>query len=111
VKLYVDDIRACPEGWNLARTATAAIRILAQFEVTEVSLDHDICHQVPMRPDVVAPVVCEETFEAVAWFIAAMPKEIRPQVKFHTANPDGAQKMASVLSSFRWPDMAARKAL
>ena len=97
MKLYVDDLRACPEGWQLARTVTDAIRVLAQFTVEEVSLDHDICHTVPGDNSIVKPVACSETFEAVAWFIASMPRSIRPKVKYHTANPQGKSIMKGIL--------------
>lgn len=106
MKLFVDDLRDCPEGWELSRTATQAIRLLAQFPIEEVSLDHDICHTMPGDKRILSPILCEETFEAVAWFIAAMPQEIRPCVKFHTANLDGEKKMRAVLSTFRWPEIA-----
>lgn len=97
MKLYVDDLRACPEGWELARTVTSAIRMLAQFSVEEVSLDHDISHYVSTDSSIVKPVACSETFEAVAWFIAAMPQDLKPKVKFHTANPEGERIMRVIL--------------
>lgn len=37
IKLFVDDLRACPKGWVPARTVTEAIRILATQSVEEVS--------------------------------------------------------------------------
>lgn len=124
MKLYVDDLRKCPDGWVLARSVTEAIRILATQSVDEVSLDHDICHSIPVRPfkelgglpfpigtvseeDATAaqqvyehgihfPVACPETFEPVARYIALMPK--RPKVQIHTANPLGRDKMTLILS-------------
>lgn len=41
MKLYVDDIRPAPEGWQQARTVTDAIKFLSNFgnQVTEISLD------------------------------------------------------------------------
>lgn len=95
MKLFVDDIRECPKGWTLARTVTEAIRILAQFDVDEVSLDHDICHKDNLPPGVYQPLACGETFEAVAWYIRLMPN--RPKVGFHTANPIGEKKMREIL--------------
>ena len=101
IKLYVDDIRPCPDGWVLARTITEAIRILALQDVSVCSLDHDICHAILPGDDhgsnIYQPVCCPETYEAVAWYISLMPKERRPKVKFHTANPAGRAKMQKIL--------------
>ena len=65
MKLFVDDVRACPDGWVLARTVTQAIRILSTQDVTEVSLDHDIaCRLVTGQEH-----TSNETFEPVARFL------------------------------------------
>ena len=49
MKLWVDDIRNAPdETWTVARTINAAINALKMFEFEEISLDHDISHQVGM---------------------------------------------------------------
>jgi hypothetical protein len=102
MKLYVDDLRKCPEGWVLARTNTEAIRMLATGYVEEISVDHDIC--VP-RVDFISQsvrkrlAIGEETYQPVAYYIAAMPKPNLIKVNFHTANPDGAAKMKSILEA------------
>jgi len=41
-KLYVDDVRQCPEGWDLALNFHQAITMLEATEYAEVSLDHDL---------------------------------------------------------------------
>lgn len=102
MKLYVDDLRICPEGWTLARTNTEAIRLLATGYVTEISIDHDIC--VPNAHLINQTVrkrlaIGEETYQPVAYYIAAMPKPNLIKVNFHTANPEGAAKMKSILDA------------
>ena len=102
MKLYVDDLRRCPEGWVLARTNTEAIRLLATGYVEEISIDHDIC--VPRIDFIDQSVrkrlaIGEETYQPVAYYIAAMPKPNLIKVNFHTANPDGAAKMKSILDA------------
>lgn len=93
IKLFVDDIRQCPEGWQLARTITDAIRALSNFEIEIVSLDHDIsCRMVNSHEH-----TSNETFEPVARYIALMPEDTRPVVWFHTGNPDGGRTMARIL--------------
>lgn len=106
MKLYVDDLRKCPDGWVLARTVTEAIRILATQDVTHVSLDHDISHSVEVN-GLARPYPCGETFEPVAWYIAVQNRLFRhealghsrriPCITIHTANPVGAEKMRAIL--------------
>ena len=103
MKLYVDDLRKCPEGWTLARTNTEAIRLLATGYVEEISIDHDICvPNVQFVNEVVRKrlAIGEETFQPVAYYLATMPESMRPStINFHTANPEGAAKMKSILDA------------
>ncbi|MCX5724405.1 MAG: hypothetical protein NTX84_07830 [Nitrospirae bacterium] len=95
IKLYVDDCRPCPEGWELARTITDAIRILDSGYVAEVSLDYDAGY---LRVGAEGhETVGGETFEAIARFIVRMPPDQRPVVKIHSANSEGARRMAALL--------------
>ena len=110
MKLWVDDIRKEPEGWRRARSVTEAIRILDSFpDVTKVSLDYDISMKVTVGTKEAGyseprPFASNETFEAVARFIAAkytakfMPPNF--QVTIHTANKVGAANMAEILKQF-----------
>ena len=41
-RLYVDDERACPNGWDLARNYDEAIKMLQETDYYQVSLDHDL---------------------------------------------------------------------
>lgn len=98
MKLWVDDLRTAPEGWELARTIKDAIRMLATGLVEEVSLDHDIaCFATIRFHDAIVPVehTSEETFEPVAHYIALMP--VKPIVRIHTGNPVGGERMAEIL--------------
>ena len=101
MKLFVDDLRRCPDGWTLARTNTEAIRLLATGFVQEISIDHDIC--VPNALSIVEPVrrrlqIGQETFQPVVYYIAAMQSDMRPkQITLHSANPAGALRMSGVL--------------
>jgi len=101
VKLYVDDLRKCPEGWELARTNTEAIRLLATGYVEEISIDHDIC--VPNVEFISEGVkkrlqIGQETFQPVVYYIIAMNPEFRPKkVTMHTANTDAGMKLVQML--------------
>lgn len=94
MKLYVDDLRACPGGWHLARTVTEAIRVLATQEVSAVSIDHDITHTA-YSGVLATPYACTETFEPVARYLAAIGYD--GPVNLHTANAVGANKMSEIL--------------
>ena len=98
MKLFIDDIRKCPEGWIVARTVTEAIRLLDLNIVDEVSLDHDICHY---NIHSFKTTSCPETFEPVARFIAKAYQPYSLRVIIHTANPDGGRKLLYILTDFR----------
>lgn len=93
MRLYVDDLRRCPDGWKLARTVTEAISHLYNGRVHEISLDHDIVY---VRGNDIR--MHKEAFMAVAYFMAVMPIELRPElVRIHTANVDAGWKMHDLL--------------
>ena len=101
MKLYVDDLRKCPEGWELARTNTEAIRLLATGYVEEISIDHDICvPNIEFVSDVVKKrlQIGQETFQPVVYYIIAMQPEHRPKkVTMHTANTDAGVKLVLMM--------------
>lgn len=102
MKLFVDDIRSAPdESWNVARTATAAIRAIARYDFEVISLDHDISHQITLG-ELGRPYPCEETFASVAYFIGALYAERhpRPRIILHTSNQVAGDEMAAVLDGF-----------
>ncbi|MEG0900255.1 MAG: hypothetical protein RSF40_11170, partial [Oscillospiraceae bacterium] len=42
INLYLDDLRDCPNKFTLAKTVDEAIYYLTNFEVSILSLDHDL---------------------------------------------------------------------
>ena len=105
MKLYVDDIRPAPEGWQQARTATDAIRFIHQFcdQIDEISLDHDISYAVEVA-GTIRPFPSPENFSAVARFIYVIYSmagvDSLPKIIIHTANPVGAKELDAILSGF-----------
>jgi hypothetical protein len=95
MKLFVDDLRIAPEGWNCVRTNTDAIRTLYFGYVKEISVDHDIvkcAHRAGLD-------LSDETFQPVFYYLAAMPADKRPErIVIHTANPAGAYRMSALLA-------------
>lgn len=45
MKIYLDDIRNPPSGWDLVKTADACIAKLETGNVEELSLDHDLAEE------------------------------------------------------------------
>lgn len=89
MKLWVDDIRACPNGWELARTNSEAIRALSTGLVTEISLDHDIMSIIPETGQPTG-----ETFAAIVYYMMLM--EHKPIVYFHSGNIGATQMLAEM---------------
>lgn len=92
MKLYLDDLRPCPEGWTPVKTAGEAISVLSSGGIEEISLDHDLGEP----EDAVGngyQVVCwiEEQAYAGNWQI--VPKVIL----IHSANPVGMLKMKQAI--------------
>ena len=98
MKLFVDDVRAVPKGWELARTNTEAIRLLASGQVKEISLDHDIMAGYWIYDNCEYKLVdgiSEETYQPVAYYISLML--FKPKVIFHTGNFDAGKNMAEII--------------
>ncbi len=101
MKLWVDDIRNAPDtSWTVARTVTSAINALARWPMDEISLDHDISHQIVMG-NLSRPYRCEECFCSVARFIVQKEDGVfgQPKIVIHSANPEGASDIASILGA------------
>lgn len=102
-KIYVDDVREIPDdSWTLCRTINSAITALSTFEVTHISLDHDISHQVTVQ-GLSRPYPCGECYCAVAHYMSqkfrdAIPESI-PVITIHSANPVGARDMELILKN------------
>lgn len=104
MKLYIDDIRTPPnDSWQICRTIGSAIAALDMFasEITDISLDHDISHQIEMG-GMSRPYPCEETFDTVARYIVLVRRVLgpsfSPEITIHTSNPVGAQRMVDRLN-------------
>ncbi len=86
-KLYVDDLRPCPEGWDVARNFHQAIVMLETHEYDEVSLDHDIASFYGNK---------EMTGYDVLQYLIMKKLEgetVPTKIHVHSANPVGIVKM------------------
>lgn len=112
MKLWIDDIRNSPDdSWHVCRTNQSAVNAIHQFstEVTEISFDHDISHQVTVGKSS-RPMPCDETFQPAAHYLGLLYKYDQsapdgslqwfPSVTIHSANPVGAQEIFNILNTY-----------
>lgn len=116
--LYVDDQRPAPKGFRLVKTINDAIRIISdglksRINLVEVvDLDYDIYYtlnaithsdgEIEMiegkENDSETWFDSPEKFAAVARYIMLIPKDLRPEVRIHTANPKGEAILRDILN-------------
>lgn len=92
IKLYVDDLRDCPEGFVVARSFQEALYFFSHYEIELLSLDHDLGEDekgniLPSGYDLVKHIG-EYGLKADTIYI-------------HTDNPVGRENMHSSLLSFK----------
>lgn len=99
--LWLDDIRAAPEGWTWVKTAAEAIDMLKTGLVQYASLDHDLAEE-----HYAGGGYCDTGYEAAAtgydvckWMV---DNNVYPTtfLKFHTANPVGRINMTQLIQRY-----------
>ena len=87
INMYVDDLRKCPEGFELAKNIDEAIPYIKSGVVNILSLDHDLGESkgkvLPTGYDLVKQF-CEYGWEV-------------KEIYLHTANPVGRENMYETL--------------
>jgi len=87
-KLFIDDIRDCPEGFVLARSIEDARDIVSQYGFPIfISLDHDL------GPD-------STIMEFLHWLAGNYYDEGAPQYLVHSANPVGRANIIAFMTSW-----------
>jgi len=90
MKVFLDDVRPCPEGWVPAYTASEAIALIENNQVTHLSLDHDLG---PEEAGTGYDVCCwleSKVFES-PW--CSEEPFIPPVMTTHSSNPVGVSRM------------------
>lgn len=93
MKIYLDDVRPCPNGWTLVRWPEEAIELLKNNpgKVEALSLDHDLaCAQTPERTGYDVLVWLEEQVIANKF----MPPHY---IRVHSDNASAAAKMRAAI--------------
>lgn len=94
MKLYLDDERPTPSGWERAYIAPEAIELLKTGKVTHLSLDHDLGPEEAGTGYDVCLWVEEQVFDRGFDFDNPF---IPPVMTVHSANPVGRQRMESAI--------------
>lgn len=87
IHVYLDDLRPCPKGFVLARSARECILLLEECEVDILSLDHDLGWDEPNGFEVVKHMVRHRLY----------PREIY----LHTSNVLGKMNMFQHLYQYK----------
>ncbi|CAD6563381.1 cyclic-phosphate processing receiver domain-containing protein [Paraburkholderia sabiae] len=84
MKLFLDDERPTPEGWDRVYWPSEAILLLEAGGVTELSLDHDLGDDARGTG-----------YDVIVWIEGAVALRgfVPPVIRIHTANPSAAEKM------------------
>ena len=90
MKLYVDDIRIAPAGWEQAWDFKEAIKYLETKKVQKLSLDHDLGSSLGATG-----------YDIMKWIEYQVEMEgfPLPDIVFHTANGVGRQNMQAALDA------------
>ncbi len=100
MKVWIDELREAPKGWEWARTVNEAIRLLAEEEIHEVSMDYNVSLLVSIGTGTQYEVQTDETFEPVALFIThAFPTKSFP-IEIHSDSEEGQQKLSEIFNGW-----------
>lgn len=104
MKVYLDDERTPPEGWTLVRWPAEAIELLSNYEVTHLSLDHDLGEVDPALKEG-RPGNAFTGMEVLDWleeqmFTGAWTKSL-PVITIHSANPVAQFRMNQALTKIQ----------
>ena len=91
MKVYLDDLRRLPDGWEPAYTANEAIVLLRTGIVTEISLDHDLGDS----------KLCGEGYDVLLWIEEQVAKHgiVPPMMHVHTSNIPARDRMLLAIQS------------
>ena len=90
MKVFLDDIREAPPGWQRVYWPAEAIALLAQGGVTDLSLDHDLGDDTRGTG-----------YDVLLWIEEAVVLRgfVPPSILIHSANPVGRERMLRCLAA------------
>ena len=95
MKLWVDDLRLPPEGYEWAKSVNEAIRYIEQAEnlgdeIEVIDLDHDL------------GIYADDGGDAIKVLDYLVERETFYPIEIHTANPVGRANMERMIDRY-WP--------
>ena len=96
MRLFVDDIRIAPRGWDYAQSVRGAIEYIKQFynKIEVISLDHDAGDYGP--PDYI---------KILDWAEEHYGSNFKPAIRLHSANPVGVANMRRIIERNGWKEI------
>lgn len=90
MKVFLDDMRTPPAGWELVFWPEEAIVLLRTGAVTDLSLDHDLGDDVR-----------DTGYDVLLWIeeAVALTEFKPPRITTHSANPAARVRMAAAVKS------------
>jgi Cyclic-phosphate processing Receiver domain len=90
MKVFLDDERTAPAGWVQVRWPEEAITLLAQGNVAELSLDHDLGDDTHGTG-----------YDVLLWIEerVACAGFVPPAMRVHSANPAGRARMEAAIAA------------
>lgn len=96
MKLWIDDVRPAPEGWEHIHSVNEAVgAIVLEYENIEViSLDHDAGDYGPL-----------DYIKILDWAEEVYGSDFKPAIKLHSANPIGVANMRRIIQRNGWKEI------
>jgi hypothetical protein len=94
IRVWLDDVRPAPPGWEWVKTAPDCIDLLNENQVTHLSLDHDLL------PEHYTDASRDGTGLDVLTFLESRPKDL-PTIYLHTQSRHGRPRMEDALVNLR----------
>jgi len=121
MKVWLDDVRKPPVGWEWRKTALEAIELLKSGEVRELSLDHDLepeHYDLPIEENIAVITVGDKTdsqesenedpysrlpdttgYSVCLWMAQ---NDVWPPIMYiHSASPPGRARMKSIIERYK----------
>lgn len=95
VKVWLDDIRPAPQGFEWAKDVFTATTFFNHYEVIEMSLDHDLGESVYGETPV------DNGVDLIKWMSRnIVPDKWPSTITIHSMNPGGAKRMEALLLDY-----------
>jgi deferrochelatase/peroxidase EfeB len=102
MNVFLDDVRRCPHGWVLVKSAEEVLDLLRAGDVENLSLDHDLGMRKVSKPGEPERFIEVEANDG-SWLVLQMIEQnLWPQNKpqVHSANPYGALRMRGLIDRY-----------